>query len=194
MADGASMTIEGLDAMVREIQGFAPALRAKLLKGACASACSVLRQEAVRRAPVYEEAVPAGHPPGGTLAKAIYQTRWVDKCTDQAEVWFVDVRRGKRFRNTGRTVGPMGPTQGVNKDAFYASWVEFGHYARGPKGLTKVAKAAARALGVARYVPPHPFMRPAFESKKGAAMEAMRQYLAQHLPLMTAANHYLKAA
>lgn len=194
MADGASLTVPGLDAMVREIQGFAPALREKLLKGACATGCSVLRAEAVRRAPEYEEDVPVGHPPAGTLKKAIYQTRWTDKCTNQAEVWFVDVRKGKRFRHTGKTSSAAGPTQGVNKDAFYASWVEFGHYTRSPKGITKVAKAAARALGVATYVPPHPFMRPALETKKGEALEAMRQYLAQRLPLMTAANHYLKAA
>lgn len=45
-------------------------------------------------------------------------------------------------------------------DAYYASWVEYG-----------TVKMSAR-----------PFMRPAFESKKEAAVEAMRGYIAEKLP------------
>jgi hypothetical protein len=193
MADGASASIPDLNRMVAEIQGFAPAIRERLLKGGCATAASVLRVEAVRRAPVYDEVVPKGHPPAGTLAKAIYQARWPDKCTSTTEVWFVDVKKGKRFRNVGRNTSRFGPVQ-TNFDAFYASWVEYGHFTRAPSGITKTAKAAARALGVTTFVPPHPFMRPAFEAKKGAALEAMRLYLAQKMPVATVSNLYLKAA
>jgi len=37
-------------------------------------------------------------------------------------------------------------------------------------------------------------MRPAFELSKTAALDAMKQYIDNNLPLATAANKYLKAA
>lgn len=184
--DGATARIDGLDQAIKELYALAPSLRDRVLKGMCATGASVLRQEAISRAPEYTEEVSKGHPPGGTLKKAIYQARLVDKCTATQEVWAVDVRRGKKFQATGKAA--------VNRDAFYASWVEFGHYTRVPKAMTKTAKAAGRALGVASFVPPHPFMRPAFELKKSAALQAMQEYAQKHLAYATEMNRFLKAA
>jgi len=182
--------VDGLDQLIQELQDLAPALREHVLKGACATACSVLRKEAIRRAPQYTGDVAQGHPPPGTLKKAIYQTRMVNKCDATHEVWAVNVKRGSRTISKGKNAG-----QKTNdRDAFYALWVEFGHYASAPHAMTKTAKAAGRALGVAKFIPAHPFMRPAFEAAKGSAMTAMQQYIADHLLFATAANRYLKAA
>lgn len=69
-------------------------------------------------------------------------------------------------------------------DAFYWRWVEDGHKVvrRKPKGKTWKAHRAAQVLefGSAR-VPAYPFMRPAYESKKKAAIDAMTRTLAEQL-------------
>jgi HK97 gp10 family phage protein len=187
MSDGASIQVAGLDSLLRELVDVEPKVRKRILLGGCAKAAKVLADEARRRAPVATGDVSEGHPPPGTLKRAIYQARMVGKCTPTQEVWFVDVRKGKRAQSMGRG----GAT---NLDAYYASWVEFGHYARPPKGVKKTAEAAARALGVRTWVPPRPFMRPAFEAKKGEAMKALAEYLRQQLPFALAANQFLKAA
>lgn len=194
MADDATITVKGLNQLLGELRDFSDKFQEHALKGACAKACSVLRQEAIRLAPEWEEAVSAGHPPAGTLKKSIYQTRWTSQCGRGREVWFVGVRKGKRFRHMGKTAGKHGPMQGINRDAFYAAWIEYGHYTRVPAAMTKTAKAAGRALGVATYVAPHPFMRPAFEMKKNEATQVMRDYIAKALKSVTSENVYLKAA
>jgi hypothetical protein len=127
------------------------------------------------------------HPPPGTLKKAIYQARMVDRCTPTQEVWMVGVRSGKKTTAKG-TARP---------DAYYASWVEFGHFTRmpaGPKETKKSRKLAARALGITRYVPPQPFMRPAFDQSKSAAAQALSDYVTRELSAAMAASKFLKAA
>ncbi len=193
------MRIEGLGDLLRELQEVPQEISKRVLKGMVAKGASVIRREAVRRAPMYTgadadlasvaggrgRAIQAGHPPPGTLKRAIYQARLSDKCSETLEVWCVDVRRGKRAQSFGKA--------GENLDAYYALWVEFGHYTRVPHAMTATAKAAGRALGEARWVPAQPYMRPAFETKKDEALNVMRQYLIDNLPLALAASRILKA-
>ena len=146
--------VTGLAELKRTLATLPQAMQKTAVKGMVAAGASVIRQEAILRAPQYVEAVPAGHPPAGTLKQAIYQARLIADCTQSHEVWVVNVHRGKRFQ-THRKGG-----QTVNADAYYASWVEYG-----------TVKMSAK-----------PFMRPAFESKKSAAVDAMGTYLAFWLP------------
>lgn len=191
MADGIALEIPGLDDMLRELRELPTAIRVKVLRNVVASGAAVIRREAVRLAPASTDAGPvkpqAGHPPPGTLKRAIYQTRMTQLCTPTDEVWKVDVRHGKQARSSKRGKST------ANLDAYYAMWVEFGHFTRVPHSMTKTAKAAGRALGVARYVPAHPFMRPAFETQSAAALEAMRAKLADELPYATAAMKFIRA-
>jgi HK97 gp10 family phage protein len=181
--DGFELTITGLDEALAELRALPQVIQQRVMRGAVAKGASVIRAEAVRRAPVYDgPALGADHAPPGTLRKAIYQARIPSQCTPVREVFRVDVRKGKRKSGKG----------GASVDAYYASWVEYGHFARVPHEMTKTAKAAGRALGVARQVPAHPFMRPAIEAAAPAAIEAMRAYIAQQLPLAGAAMRYLK--
>jgi HK97 gp10 family phage protein len=90
----------------------------------------------------------------GRLKRAIYAFR--DKASTRTrEGRLISVRTGKRLRKS-------------NRDAFYWKWIEFGH-------RTRASKTQA---GVVRLVPARPFMRPAFEAKKLAALEIIRQTLA----------------
>lgn len=176
----------------------------RVMKGAMATGASVFRKEAVLRAPMYtggdEEIqgllgkrvvkIASGHPPPGTLKRAIYQTRIPEQCSAVREVWRVAVRQGKSAQKVSRGKNT------ANLDAFYAGFVEFGHYTRTPKGVgtIKSRREAARASGSARWVPPKPFMRPAFEVKKSEAIQAVRDYIHNTLPVaLQAAGPYLKA-
>ena len=159
MADSVSMEVRGLSELTANLRAMPQAMQTRILKGMVATGASVIRKEAIERAPQYTGTVQAGHPPPGTLKRAIYQTRLVAQCTPTLEVWLVSVRKGKNQQNAGPNHGDAGPMQ-TNRDAYYATWIEYG-----------TVKMAAR-----------PFMRPAFEAKKQEASNAMRDYVAGHLP------------
>lgn len=69
------------------------------------------------------------------------------------QTYIVGVRKGKKYRNQGKKGN-------LSQDAWYARFVEFG-----------TSKMAAR-----------PFMRPAFEAKKGDAVAAIKAYLERRIP------------
>ena len=80
-----------------------------------------------------------------------------------------------------------GPVEGTSrKDAkgWYAGWVEYGTAAH----LIKVRPPGkALAVGVAQVQHPgsrkKPFLRPAFDTKKGEALEVIREYIRKRLAL-----------
>lgn len=168
-----------------EFKGFADAMvalravpanyQARVKKGMVATMCSVIRNEAIARAPVYTGKVQEGHPPAGTLKRAIYQTRLVSECTENVETWMVSVRKGQTAAGA----------KGGSRDAYYASWVEYGHYTRGPSARSsserKALAAGEHATIGTYYINAQPYMRPAFETTKQQAVEAGRAYLQSRL-------------
>ena len=195
MADHATLATPDMPAFLAELRALPAMVQKRIVLGAVATAASVIRKASIDRAPFYiPDSVmhggtnsPKNHPPPGTLKRAIYQARMTDQCTPTKEVWMVGVRAGKKETKKGTALA----------DAYYARWVEFGHFTRlpsGPKATQKARKMAARALGVVRYVPPQPFMRPAFEASQAAALQALSDYIQARLPAETAANRFLKAA
>jgi len=175
MTDGVSVQITGMADLLRDLNELPTVIQKKIMLGATATACSVIRKEAVRLAPQYTRDIQQGHPPPGTLKKAIYQARIASKCTPTVEYWIVDVRSGRKARNSKRGKGS------VNLDAYYAYFVEHGHFVRQSKGLTKGQKKARTVSGKVKYIPPRPFMRPAFETKKAEAQKAFMDYLQEHI-------------
>lgn len=164
------MKVKGLGEVLKALHELPAKVQKKVVKGAVASAAEVIRAEAELRAPIYTGTVQAGHPPPGTLKKAIYKARLASACTATVETWLVSARKGKKQEH----------------DAFYATWVEYGHYARGPSARSAEER---KALDAGTHVPlgsyfilAQPFMRPAFESKKLLAYEAMRSYVEDKLP------------
>ena len=190
MSDGVKFEMPDMTAYLAELKALPTAMREKVMRGAVASGAAVVRRAAVALAPEWDGVVGKGHPAPGTLKKAIYQVRMPEKCSHTSEVFKVDVR-------TGGTRAGKGGTRVALPDAFYAVWVERGHYTRTP-GMTQKQHRKARlaglaAAGGATWVPPHPFMRPAFESNKTAAERAMQDYIDSNLPLATAAMKFIKA-
>lgn len=152
-----------------------------VLRGAVNAGASVIRKEAVRLAPVYEPGkygVPDPRVDPGRLKRAIFQKHAPERSSITAQTVIIGVRKGKSERakqRGGRT---------VNLDAYYAKWVEFGHWYVPPRkpGYTRKMHRARYATPPGLYVPARPFMRPAFEAKKGDAIKAIEQYLRERIP------------
>lgn len=144
--------IEGLDelaAALRELPGKVAraGLRASVYAGA-----RVIQEEARLRAPVYTGPVSEGHPPPGTLKRSIIMKQIREESGDQAQVFYVLVRYGKKYQKQGKSGN-------LSQDAFYWRFVEFG-----------TARQPAR-----------PFLRPAFEAKKMEAVQAIQDKLLERI-------------
>lgn len=178
----AEMKVTGLAEALATLRQAPAALQQRVIRGAVAAACQPIREEAVQRAPEWTGPQQEGHPPPGTLKRSIYQTRLTSECTPTREVWIVTARKGPRAADAA----------GGSKDAFYATWVEYGHYARGP-GARSAAERKGLDAGThvplgSHFILAQPYMRPAYEVKKFEAVEAFRAFVERKLPLVVKKN------
>ena len=158
MADLAN--VAGLDALFRAMQELPPKLERKALRKAVTAAGMIIRDEARARAPVGT----------GRLKRAISYGRSNRDCAKGKEVGNVFVRKAKNGGNGGqKSVKAHGKF-----DAYYAVFVEYGHWSRSRKQGGKSVRK-----GAAVWIPAHPFLRPAWESRKNDALEAIKKSLAQ---------------
>lgn len=146
-----SVRIEGLAELARALKELPQRIARNDLQAATMAGAAVIREDARIKAPVYTGPVAEGHPPPGTLRKAIIAKGIGELSTPTSRVVYVLVRHGKAFQHVGK--------KGINRDAFYWRFVEFG-----------TRKMSAR-----------PFMRPAFEAKKLEAIEAIKTKLAERI-------------
>ncbi len=141
---------------LRELQDALKELPERIAKNALSSsvyaAAKVIKDEAKQRAPKFTGPVSQGHPPPGTLGRSIIMKHISEKSDKYQQTYYVLVRHGKKYQAQGKK-GTL------SQDAFYWRFVEFG-----------TVNMAAK-----------PFMRPAFESKKQAAIEALKQKLATRI-------------
>lgn len=87
----------------------------------------------------------------GTLRRSIYAAFAKEDSTYTKKKYVVGWRKGKRFRAVGKNK--------ANLDGYYGLFVEFG----------------------TRFVRARPFIRPAMEHKKDAALEAIRKVVAARI-------------
>lgn len=145
--------IAGLRELQQALKELPQNIAKNVLRGAVNAGASVIKKEAASRAPVYTGSVTAGHPPPGTLRRAVYQKSIRELSNNVKQTAFVGVRKGKQFQKQGKKGN-------LSQDAFYARFVEFG----------------------TSKMPAQPFIRPAFEAKKNDAVEAIKAYLAKRIP------------
>jgi hypothetical protein len=190
MSDGITAEFVGLPGLMAELRQIPQLMQTRIMKGACATGAAVFKAQVTANAQAMAVT--------GTLARAVYMTRLVSECTSNSEKWFVGVRSGKKDRHSGPVSSKFGPTQGLNRDAFYAAWVEYGHFSRIPKSTVganrKARHASATADGTGRMVPAHPFVRPAFDAKKVEATRAMEEYIRGNLQTAVAGLSVLRVA
>lgn len=148
-----SCKVEGLDKLAAALRELPQRLGRNVLRGAVAAGATVIRNEARLHAPVYTGDVAQGHPPPGTLKRAIFQVRVREKSDDKRQVFIVSVKQGKKYRVQGKRGDK-------SQDAYYWRWVEMGTV----------------------NMPARPFLRPAFDAKKEEAVAAIAGYLANRIP------------
>jgi HK97 gp10 family phage protein len=140
---------EGFKELVSSLRALEDELRTKILGTATLQAAKVVQEDAKRRAPVLQK--PDRRRRAGTLRDAIKTGRMRDRNIDGAAARvYVRMLSGKKVSEfKGRT----GRSSTENPDdPFYARFVEYG-----------TSKIRAK-----------PFLRPAFESQRGAAIDKMR--------------------
>lgn len=142
------VNIQGFEKLQKALKELPSNVGRNVLRGAVGAAAAVIRKEAQTRAPVYTGDVADGHPPPGTLKRAIYQKQIRELSTNFRQIFYVGARHGKKYQNQGKKGN-------LSQDAFYWRFVEFG-----------TVKMQSK-----------PFLRPAFEAKKNDAIEAMRTYM-----------------
>ena len=149
--------VQGLRELQAALKELPDRIARNVLRGSVSAGAAVIRKEAAARAPVSAGPKRQGQPPPGTLKRSVYQKQIRNLSSLVRQTFIVSVRKGKKYRNQGKKGN-------LSQDAWYARFVEFG-----------TAKMAAR-----------PFLRPAFEARKGEAVAAIKDYLARRIPLEVA--------
>lgn len=151
----ATMKLQGFEELAKWLRELPENVAKNDLRSATGAGAAVIRNE--MRANALKIKV------SGKLARSIYMKQIRERSGPNRQTFYVAPRMGKKYQRVGK--------KGVDKDAFYAPWVELGHYT----AERKDGKSAPR------WVPPSPFMRPAFESKKEAAVGAIGVKLRERL-------------
>lgn len=170
------MEVTGLSGVIQALKELPKNISTNVSRGAAYAGAAVIRDKVGELAPVYSGTDPRVGV--GVLKKAVYAVRSKSESTDERQVYFVGIRRGRKEQSKGR-------------DAYYWTWVEFGHHVvpRAPKGAAKLsvrqkAVVSGDSLVVgSSYVLPHPFFRPAYESSKENAANAIRDYYLKRIPV-----------
>lgn len=169
--------VKGLDEFLAALDQLPKNIAKNVLRGAVNAGATVLRNEAVFLAPEYEGE--DERPDKGLIKRAIYQKQIPELSNDLQQTFYVGVRRGPKS-----TVKVRG--QKVVVDAYYWTWLEFGHYYV-PRNTTGVSNAThaknSKATGTALWVEPRSFMRPAFAIAKDQAVAAMVTYFERRIPI-----------
>lgn len=159
MADAFTLDVDAFVASsVRKLEGLGAELGESALRKAAVAGARVFRDEAQALAPV----------DSGVLKRNII-IKHVPEASDddRLQVYYVTVRHGKF---------------GEDGDAFYWRFVEEGHRKSkprvGPESLKTHRAAMLLEFGDSR-VAARPYMRPAYEGRRVAAVQAMRDRLAE---------------
>lgn len=181
MADSDLVCVKGLAEFQKALEEMPANIAKNVLRGAVAAGAKVIQAAAVELAPVYEGDDPRPSP--GRIKNAIYVKQIPELSNQLLQTYFVGVRRGKK-QQIKIVKGKL-----TNLDAYYWTWVEFGHWyvPRKPAGLTQEAnRKFARVSSAAIWVEPRPFMKPAFALARDKAIEAMVAYFENRIPVEAA--------
>lgn len=177
MSSVTSVKVTGLRELNDALTKLADDVAIKYARGAVAAGAALIRDAARENVPVLS----------GKLKRSIY-SKWIREASSrERQTFFVSVRRGKQFRAKQRVSKKGRTTMTKDLDAYYWTWVEFGHIATGAGKKIKGGaqrrsdtRSKLRSSG-ATFVPPRPFLRPAYEQNKQQAVEAIRSELSKRI-------------
>lgn len=151
-----STHVKGLDDLLRVLGGLPNRLQKNVMRGALRAGAVPIADAARQHVPTLTGQLKASIRTGSLIRRDGTPAAFV-KAGDRYTVYALD-KKGRKTKVKYKTVGADG---GVKYHAaYYAAWVEFG-----------TAKAVAK-----------PFMRPALDGQRGAALQTMGDYLAKRLP------------
>jgi HK97 gp10 family phage protein len=161
----AEIEVKGLDELGRALSEFPEVMAKKYLRRATFTAARVFADDAALRAsgaPLYHDAM-------AQIAKniAVFK-RSAPNGTAHYAVGVRRVRISRKIKNVIRILRRAGQTTRIENDTFFWHWYEFGTEERYTKG------GAARGRIIAQ-----PYLRPAFEAQKEAAVDAFKADLAE---------------
>lgn len=142
-----SVKVEGLAELRKALEELPKEIQGRPLRSAVSAAAGLIRDKAKQAAPVGET---------GNLKSAIYRYRSRRNSATGKETFFVGIRQGKaQYKDTAinRRKGRVGKKYNTQGEAYYWRFLEF--------GTAKMQKK--------------PFLRPAFDENKEAAVELMKQ-------------------
>ena len=154
MARAETVRIEGLAELNRALRELPQRIANRGLRTAVYAGAKVIRDEARHRAPKAAQSLGIKQPPVGTLKRSVIMKHIRELSGGGRQTFYVLVRQGKKYRNQGKRGN-------LSQDAWYWRFVEFG-----------TRKMAAR-----------PFLRPALESRRREAVEAIKGRLAQRIEI-----------
>lgn len=168
-----TIQLKGFAELAAKLREMPDNINRNALRSAVGAGAAAVRDETKFRAPVET----------GTLKRAIYIKQIREKSSLTQQTFYVGARQGQGERKVGK--------KGLNRDAYYARWVEGGHKIvarfkkkyesfklRGRGRLTGLVLRRAQSTGRVR---PHRFLAPAFESKRQAAIDAMAAKLRERI-------------
>jgi len=154
MARVETVRIEGLAQLDRALRELPERIANRGLRASVYAGAKVIRDEARVQAPKAAQSLGSKQPPPGTLKRSVIMKHIQELSGGGRQTFYVLVRHGKKFRNQGKRGN-------LSQDAWYWRFVEFG-----------TRKMAAR-----------PFLRPALESRRHEAVDAIKQRLTQRIEI-----------
>ena len=154
MAKRETFKIEGLAELGKALRELPERVARNGLRVSVYAGAKVVRDEARARAPKAVQSLGPNKPPPGTLKRSVIMKHIRELSGGGRQTFYVLVRHGKKYRNQGKRGN-------LSQDAWYWRFLEFG-----------TRKMAAR-----------PFLRPALESRRREAVDAIKQRLSERIEI-----------
>jgi HK97 gp10 family phage protein len=154
MAKRETVKVEGLAELGKALRELPGRVARNGLRASVYAGAKVVRDEARAQAPKAAQSLGANQPPPGTLKRSVIMKHIPELSSLTRQTFFVTVRHGKKYRKQGKKGN-------LSQDAWYWRFVEFG-----------TRKMSAR-----------PFLRPALETKRREAVQAIKERLQQRVAL-----------
>lgn len=176
--------IKGLKELQEQLKLFPANVSKNVMRTAVRRGAEVLHEACRRMAP--ELQVDDRHQSPaikGLLKSAVYHKLIAEFSNDLQQTYFVGVRRGKKSNNVKVKGGSV-----VNMNAYYWTWIEFGHFYVPPRANKKTISQRENRkqhleAGTAVWIPARHFMRDAWNLSKEAVTDTVINYIEQRVPV-----------
>jgi HK97 gp10 family phage protein len=188
MAD--AVILEGWKELETKLLGLSAKIAKNVLRTSVYAGAAVMKEAVKAKAPLLTGKTWGIHQPAGTLKRSIIVKHIPEQSGLYQQTYKVTVKQGKRYQGQGKK-------QNRSQDAFYARWVEHGHWYVPPnpnssngstplnpvqhKANWKEHRSKAKNGSEAKWIPAHPFMRPAWDATNMQSLEVIKTRMGQKI-------------